>query len=572
MEGSNLLFIQLAVVLGLAASLGFAVKQLRLPLIVAYLLTGVLLSFLQILNSQFFQLLNFLPDIGIAFVLFFIGMELDLKELKMLGKPIALASLGQIIIGFTTGFLIATALGFNGTVSFYLGVGLSFSSTIVAVKALLDKKEVGSLYGKLSVGILLIEDLVAILVLMGMAILGSGGVFGAGDGLVISEFLLKAALLLVLTFWLSRYVLKKVFTAVAGSSELLFLSALAWFFIFVAVALSIGLSAVIGAFLSGVALANSPFHFEVQGKVKPLRDFFVTLFFVYLGTRVSLAQLGQTWPIIALFTLYALALKPLVYLLILGVFGFRKHTIFNTAIHLSQISEFSLIIMLMGQRLGILPDSALSVMALTGVISITVSSVELALSRRLYQKLNPFLGLFESKGTFSTAEKRQKEMELEEHVILIGAHRIGGEIIRFLKREGIPFLVLDFNPEVVQRLIREKIATFYGDLGDPEILDFLNLEKAKLIISTATDVDDNLLLLSEVARRKLKAVVIVRAGSAAEVKELYGAGADYVILPEVVSGDFVAQILRAHWPSMDFFKNRADIELEKLSRNQLAFE
>lgn len=572
MMQANSLFLQLAIILGMSTVLGYVMKTLRLPLLVAYLLVGVLIASMQIFDVATSEALTFLPEIGMAFVLFFVGMELDIKEIKHLGKPIVAAGLGQIIVSTLAGAVIATVLGFPVVESFYLGTALAFSSTIVVVKLLLEKKDLTSLYGKLSLGILLLEDLVAVILLMGMTVSGSFLNLGLQNSFPLLTLLIKGGLLLSLALIFSLYVLEKVFDAMAKSAELLFLSALAWCFIFVSISIFLGFSVIIGAFLAGIALANSSFHYEIQGKVKPLRDFFVTLFFVYLGSQVVFFQIGSVLPLIVIFTTYALVAKPIIYLLILGIFGFRKHTIFQTALNLSQISEFSLIVMVVGLNLGIVSQSVLTAMALTGVISIICSSVMITYSRPIYEKLTPFIGFFERNKLTHETEQRKDSCELENHVILVGAHRIGGEVIKFLKREKIPFLVLDFNPEIIQKLAEEKVHALYGDVGDPEILDFLSLEKSKLLISTATNIDDSLILLSELKRRRAKTTVIVRATSATEAEKLYQAGADYVILPEIVSGDFIASILRNHWPNMNFFKARPEIELSKLAKNHLAGE
>lgn len=572
MNHTNTLFLQLAVILGLATGCGYVIKRLKLPLVVAYLLAGLILSLFNIFGTSSSLVLNILPEIGIAFVLFFIGMELDLTELKYLGKPIVFASLGQIIISSLAGFIIAGLLGFSSGVSLYLGIGLSFSSTIVVVKMLLEKKDLSSLYGKLSVGILLLEDLVAIVILMIMTIQHSFMQAGLQNNYPILIIIIKGGALFILSLVLSRHLLGRIFTAMARSSELLFLSAVAWCFVFVALSLFLGFSVVIGAFLAGVALANSPFHYEIQGKVKPLRDFFVMLFFVYLGSQVSFAQLGGVVPLIVLFVIYALVVKPLIFLLILGAFGFRKHTLFQTALTLSQVSEFSLIVMMIGVELGVVSQAALTAMAFVGVFSIIFSSVMISSSRKIYSILSPLISFFEHGKFTHQAENKKSNVTLEDHAILVGAHRIGGEIIKFLKKENIPFLVLDFNPAVIENLMNNKVQALYGDLGDPEILEFLNMEKSKLIISTAANLDDNLLLLSEIRRRKVGAVIITRASSIEEAQMLYEQGADYVILPEIVSGDFIAQILRNHWPNMGFFKKRSEIELNKLARNYLAFK
>ena len=262
------------------------------------------------------------------------------------------------------------------------------------------------------------------------------------------------------------------------------------------------------------------------------------------------------------FTTYALIVKPVIYLLILGIFGFRKHTIFQTALNLSQISEFSLIVMVVGLNLGVVSQPAVTAMALTGVISIIVSSIMISYSRRIYKFMAPVAGFFEHGGTGKPFET--KTLEMADHVILVGARWMGGEIIKYLKRQGIPFLVVDFDPEVAKKLASERVHILFGDIGDPEVLEFLDLQTAKLVISTADSQEDNLVLVSELRRKNTRAAVVIRAADVSEAEALYSAGADYVILPDVVSGDFVTQILKNHWPNMNFFK-----ELEKLSHNHI---
>lgn len=570
-NSTNQLFLQLAVVLGLSATLGFVIKKLRLPLLVAYLLAGVVLSLMGVFDLHTSEVLTILPEIGIAFVLFFIGMELDMKEIKALGKPILAAGLGQIIISALAGFVIAALLGFKSVEALFLGIGLSVSSTIVVIKLLLEKKDLASLYGKLALGILLLEDLVSVLILMGLTVGSSFLHLGLQNSLPMVALVAKGVLLFGLSLVFSNFVLTRVFRAVSASTELLFLSAIAWCFIFVGLSLLLGFSVVIGAFLAGVALANSPFHFEIQGKVKPLRDFFVTLFFVYLGSQVAFADLAVVLPLIAAFTLFALFAKPVIFLLILGSFGFKKHTIFQAALSLSQVSEFSLIIMVVGLKMGLISQPVLTAMALVGVLSIILSSIMISSSKRIYKSVRIYVALFEHGKFTHTMESHKDGFGVEGHVVLVGAHRTGGAIAEYLQREKIPVLVLDFNPKVVSGLLERGINALYGDIGDPEISDSLNLDKARMVISTAQSEEDNLILLTELKRRNVSPVVIVRASSAQEARAFYKAGADFVILPELLAGDFVLDHLKAYWPNLGYFKNRGEVELKKLTHDHLAF-
>lgn len=545
------IFLQLAVALSLSSLFGYLVLRLKLPLVVAYLLAGVAISFVSLIDPHHSQVFEILPEIGIAFVLFLIGMELDLREIKSLGFPIIVSAIGQIIISTLAGFALAGALGFQATESIYLGLGLAFSSTVVVIKMLIEKRDLASLYGKLSIGILLIEDLVAIAVLMIISVGGSAFSLGFQQSLPLITLVLKAVGLFVLTFLLARFVLEKVFDSVARSVELLFLTAITWCFAFTSLAVVLGFSVVIGAFLAGVALASSPYHLQIQGKIKPLRDFFLTLFFVYLGLQTKVSDFLGAWPAILLFTLFALVVKPLLYVLILGIFGFRKHTLFQTGLNLSQISEFSLVVLLVGVNEGLASPLALSVMAAVAVLSIIASSITIAYSKPLYKFFEPVLAFFERKNGAHFLETKAEAL-LEDHVIIIGAHRVGNPVVEYLQEEKIPFMVMDFNPHIVQAMREKQINVIYGDLGDPEILDSLQMEKAKLILSTARDMSDNELLLEECKRRKIKAKIIVRALDIDHAKALKSLGADYVILPEQVSGDFIVSQLRAHWPEVHF--------------------
>ncbi|MBI4038154.1 cation:proton antiporter [Candidatus Daviesbacteria bacterium] len=564
------IFIQLAIILGLASGVGYGVVRLKLPLLIAYLLGGLLIASTTIFDPRASAVLHFLPEIGIAFVLFLVGMELDFREIKNLGKPILVAGTLQIIITTIAGSTLSRLLGFGGVESWYLGVGLAFSSTILVIKLLIDKKDLSALYGKLAVGILLLEDLLAVVLLMFLTVSTSVLGLGLQQTLPLLTIFLKALFLFGLAVVLSRVILPQVFKAVAKQSELLFITALAWCFIYISFALALGFSAVIGAFLAGLTLASSPFHYQIQGKVKPLRDFFVTLFFVYLGTQVQFNELGKILPVTLIFTVYTLFIKPTIFMLLFGMFGFRKHTMFQTALTLTHISEFSLIIMLVGFELGVVSQSALTTVALSAVLSMIFASIMITHSKKLFKKLSRVIGFFERKDYQNVLEEKIKDDGLENHAVVIGGHRVGGGIVKFLKRENIPHIVLDFNPNHVQNLLKENVRAIYGDMGDPEVLDALKLEDARIIISTASDLDDNLLLLEDLHSRHISVPVIVRTESVADAQILYQKGADWVIIPEIIAGDELAEKIKEHLNDRDFFKGRAKIEMEKLEKKTLA--
>lgn len=565
----NNIFIQLAIILGLSSALGLVTYKLKMPLLIAYLVGGLLIALVGVFDIHTSAALSFLPEIGIAFVLFLVGMELDLREIKSLGRPIILAGILQVIITSVLGTFIAQSFGFTLAESIYLGVGLSFSSTIVVIKLLLEKKDLRSLHGKLSVGILLLEDLLAIVILLGLTSTTSMFALGLTQALPVLAFLGKVILLFGISLILNRFLLGALFKVVSESTELLFLTALAWCFVFISIAIFMGFSVVIGAFLAGVALASSPYHFQIQGKMKPMRDFFVALFFVYLGTKVNFAHISQTFLPIIIFTLYAVVIKPVIFVLLFGTLGFRKHTMFRSAINLSHISEFSLIILLVGLDAGLVGQQALTVIASSGVLSIIISSLTISHSNQIYRLVTKWVGFFERSNIYQPGDI--KPAELEDHIVIIGAHRVGGEIVRFLEKERKSLVVLDFNPHQVEILLGEGVKVIYGDMEDPEVLDILNLEKAKMVISTASDVNDNKALLEDLKLRHINIPVVARAETIKDAQALYKCGADLVIIPEVMAGDLLLDTIKEHLNNKSYFKDRARIELEKLSRKTLAW-
>ena len=545
------IFVQFAFILTVSTFLGFLILKLRLPIIVSYLLAGVTLSFLPIFNTTESMVLHIFPNIGIAFVLFLIGMELDLREIKALGKPIIFSSVGQVIITTILGFVIASLLGFKRLESLYIGIGLSFSSTVVVIKMLLEKRDISSLYGKLSIGILLIEDLIAILALMFISISGSALKLGLDDLTPFLSLVVKGLGLFLFTYIFSTFMAKRILDSVAKSPELLFLTAITWCFIFTAAAQLLGFSVEIGAFLAGVAFASTSYHYQIQGKIRPLRDFFLALFFIYLGSQVKFSDISSGLVAILIFTLCALLIKPFIYLLFLGIFGFRKHTLFQTSLNLSQISEFSLIVMLVGVNAGIVSSSTLSIMASVAVLSIIFSSILISHSRSFYTSIAPIIHFFVHKRNTHFLESSSTDV-LEDHIVVVGAHRIASPILEYLKHEKIPFIVMDFNPHIVRKLQNEGINIIYGDIADPDILDILNVEKANLIISTVPYRLDTEMLLHEIKRRKTHATIIVRGEDQEHSKSLKHLGADYVIFPEKVSGIYLVNQIKGQWPKVEF--------------------
>ena len=334
----------------------------------------------------------------------------------------------------------------------------------------------------MTIGILLLEDFVALLALILTSYFKEIRFSGFLPGMALADTLLKGSFFLLGMFLVARFVLPILFRHIAKSQELLFLTSIAWCFLVAFLFGKIGFSAEMGGFLAGLAVGNLDYADQIIIKIRPLRDFFVVIFFVALGMQLAFQDISyQIGPAIVLLVL-VLLVRPFVVFLLMSFFGFEKRTSFNTAIALSQLSEFSLILIMLGQTVGHLDQKTVSLILFVALVSIALSSYLITFSDRIYRAIYKFLKLFE---TTNKKELVFLPFEPENHIVLIGAHRTGGEVLKSLVQKKRIVVVIDFNPHIVRKLIKKKVPTVFGDVSDPEIFEKTKLEKAKMIISTA---------------------------------------------------------------------------------------
>lgn len=551
------IFFELTVIICLSAVLVVLFRLLKQPLILAYILAGILIGPLGIFPLGSSDVLQTMGELGITLLLFILGLELRFSEIRSIGKIALITGFAQMVGTFLVGYLFSYLLGYTPVVGIYIGLALMFSSTIIVVKLLGDKKDLSSLYGKITIGILLAQDFLAIFTLIILA-----GFQNTSIGVDISlyPFLLvfvKAFLLFVLVYFCSRSLFPKIIDAVSRSSEALFLVSLAIAFGMAGLVSSpfIGFSIEIGGFLAGLALANSKANFQIVARVRALRDFFITLFFVFLGTQMVVQNIFHTiWPALVLLSV-VLLYKPLIIITSMGMMGYRRRTSFLTGITLAQVSEFSLIVVFLGNKLGHIDESVVSLITVVAVASFIISNYCIMNANSIYKALFPYLELFERRITHK--ERIGGVAEFKNHVVLIGANRMGGSILKTFEKRGEDIVVVDFDPDVVKTIEeKEGLMSIFGDISDIEIQERAQLQHAKLIVSTVPDVEDNLILLQSLKKRKTKVVLV--AQNTDEAKRLYAAGADYVVLPHLVGGRHIANILKGdnidvidEWKSKD---------------------
>jgi len=527
--------LELAAVIGFAAALGILAKALRQPVILAYLAAGALIAYFGFFNLANESTFKIFSDLGIMFLLFLVGLEINYSSLRIAGKPSVIVGLGQVVFAFVIGYWITLQFGFSPLEAAYISIALTFSSTVIVVKLLSDKKDLNSLYGRISVGMMLVQDFVAILALMILS--------GMERGVRVEIWpvlfaLSKGVLLTAAVFWLGRRFFPWLFDKIARSPELLFLTSTAWVFLFAAVLSELGFSIEIAGLLAGLALANSSENFQIASRIRPLRDFFIMIFFVILGASLVFTGFKNiTWPVVIL-SLFVLIGNPLIVLVIMGIMGYRRRTGFLTGITTAQISEFSLILGAVGLKLGHLSENALGLITAVGVATITLSTYMIIYSRELYKFLSWPLRLFERKNA---KEEEIKGEIFEKPIVLVGCGRTGAAIASNLPKEKL--LVVDFNPEEIENLRRRGFETLFGDIADSEIFEKANFPAATLAVSTSPDFEDNMTFWEELKKLPKRPKVVVRAENEREARALYEAGADYVLLPHFTAGQYLGKTL-----------------------------
>jgi Kef-type K+ transport system membrane component KefB/Trk K+ transport system NAD-binding subunit len=555
MEGA---FIQLAVILFAAFVVSYLVKALKQPIIIGYILAGVIVSPFLIKAGASTELIKIFSDFGIAFLLFIVGLHLNPKVIKEIGVSSLVVGLGQIILTFGATFGISKyLLGVDTITAIYFGIALAFSSTIIIMKLLSDKKQLDSLFGKISIGILIIQDLVAVGALMFIS-----SIAGRNNGLKIGlEGLLSGGALIIGLFFIGYFILPRVMRNIAKSQELLFLFSICWCFVLAALFSYVGFSMEIGALVAGVILSSSQYATEISSKIRPLRDFFLIIFFIILGLQIQISYITEIIFNAIILSLVALILKPIILMGLMKGFRFTKRTNFLVGTTLGQISEFSLIVLALGVSMGHVLPEAMNTMVLTLVLTILLSSYMIIFSSKFYEIMSPFIGIFEKKKI-----KREQKLNEKYDTILFGYNRIGYSILNSLKKMKKKYLIVDFNPDTINSLSKFGVPALYGDVYDSELLDELPLNKLNLAISTIPELETNELLIKTIRARNKKAIIILRAHTIDDALKLYSAGANYVLTPHFLGGEYVAKMIKHSKSGDEDYSQEREKHIDMLKR------
>jgi Kef-type K+ transport system membrane component KefB/Trk K+ transport system NAD-binding subunit len=547
-------FAEIAAILLIAAVIGFLGRALRQPLIVSFIGVGILVGPAGFGIVTQHEEIELLASFGISLLLFVVGLKLDLTMVRTLG-PVALATgIGQIVFTSVIGFAIAIGLGMTPVTATYVAVALTFSSTIIIVKLLSDKREIDALHGRIAVGFLIVQDIAVIVAMIGITALGAETAEGqslAGRAAVtFASGIGFMAVVVALAVW----VLPRAAAALARTPELLVLSAIAWAVALAAAGDQLGFSKEVGAFVAGASIAPTPYRDTIGSRLVTVRDFLLLFFFIELGARLDLALLGTTLGAAAIFSLFVLIGNPIIVMVIMGAMGYRKRTSFLAGLTVAQISEFSLILGALGVSVGHIGAETMGLITTVGLITIGLSTYMIIYSGPLYERLAPWLGLFERRAPYREAGKDIPPHEAPD-VVVFGLGRYGSGIVRHLRLRNRRVMGIDFDPEALAHWRAEGVPVLYGDANDADLFEHVPLDGVSWVVSTAPDLDTSRVLLHHLRDRKYTGKIAVSARSADEGDLLRLEGVDVLLRPYA---DAAEQAVDAITSAMDQLSAVAD--------------
>lgn len=533
MIGSGSAFLEaLGVFVVAGAFIALAARWLRLPSIVSFLLAGLVVGPFSGLVGAPPETLELVAEMGIVLLMFVVGLELSLDRIREVGKVAVAAGIGQVVFTSVLGLGICIALGLHWLESVIVATALTFSSTVVVVKLLDQKDELRTLYGRIAVGIFLVQDLVVVIVLTFLSGLGDPDTASASS---IALGLAKAfgGMVALLTACLvgARWLLPRTMQWAAASPRTSLIWSLAWCLGFVLAAHALALSVEIGAFLAGLSIAQLRFADDLRRRTHPLMSFFIAVFFVSLGARMELEHASAYWVEATVLSLFVLIGNPFIFVWIIARYGYSERTAFLTSVTVAQISEFSFVFAAMGASMGLIGPPILSLIGVIGVITIAVSAYMILYNDALYGALSRagLLRLFRAK---QTGDDELPSGHLADHVVVVGMNALGRRTVKALHARGETVLAVDTDWRKLTDLPGH---TLLGDVDYPSTLDEAGLRYARAAISALRIEQVNQLLIHRC--RLLDVPVAVYVGDHATRDRLQEVGASCIIDSRARSGE-----------------------------------
>ncbi len=559
------LSLDLAIILLAATVAGFLAKQTGQPTIIAYILAGVVIGPVVLGLVEVTELTATLSELGLAFLLFLLGIKMRIDEIKHILAPIVKVSLPQMAAVAALGTVASLALGFGTVESIIIGLAVMYSSTAVVVKMLTDLDETTTLHGKMDVGILLVQDVVVVILL---AVLAAGRPESAAEvGTTLAVVLTLVAIITVAALAASKYALPPVFRRIADNRQVFFLIAISWAFLFVFVSDNVNLflsplgitaylSIEMGAFLAGVAIAQLPYSKELQDRVNPLTDLFVMIFFTSVALSLDAGELFFYWQEAVIAAVALMIGKFLIFFALIGWQRFDSETTFFGSLYMIQVSEFGVVVATAAVAGDFIGVEILGFLTLVALITMSVSVYFFTYGEALYERAEPYVARFESTDVF-TEEKR----EYKDHAVVIGYDDLTRNVLTLLDDHYEGLVVVDRRADHVEQLTEAGYDAVFGDIGSGSIRKDVALKKADLVVSSSDQLEIGKRILRETSD---DSTVILEAKTDEDARVLYERGTDYVIQSVSLASDRLADTLRALLDESDAFEETAQRDAELL--------
>jgi len=540
-------FSEIAAVLAVAAAIGALAFWLRQPLIIAFVFVGILLGPVGLDWVHALDQVDLFAKLGIGLLLFVVGLKLDPHLIRSVGRVAIVAGLGQMIMTAVVGYAVALALGMTPMTAFYVAAALTFSSTVIIIKLLSDKREIDALHGRIALGILIMQDIVVVILMIGLTAYG-GAAQEVHFGKQALEVIGKGVGFLALIAIATRYLLPSLLRSLARWPELLTLFAIAWAIGLASLGTGLGFSKEVGAFVAGVALAATPYKAILAARLVSLRDFLLLFFFIDLGVQIDMGHLGAALGPAILLSVIVLVGKPIMVMALVGGMRYSKHTAVTAGLTMGQISEFSLILAALGLSLGHIDRPTMGLITLVGLITIGLSTYMILYSHWFYQRLAPAFRIFRPGMRHTDEFPRDSARASPSPVdtIVFGLGRYGRNLAQALQRRGRSVLCVDFDPERVRLWRQRGLAALYGDLEDTDIFHALPLADAHWVVSTIPGRDKCLVLLHALEHNRFAGRTALTADTIQHREFLLAAGADIVLLPFRDAAAEAADLLATH--------------------------
>jgi Kef-type K+ transport system membrane component KefB len=549
------LFIKLTLLFSFVFLISLILSYIKQPLIIGYILSGILAGNYFLGYTEFEEFLSLFSKLGIAFMLFIVGLQLKLKNLKEIGRQSLIIGFLQVLITTSLGFLIAINIGFNYLESLYLAIALAFSSTIIIIKLIYDKNDIEKLYSKLAIGILIIQDLIAILFLIFLPTLQNHQLLS--NGLAIEKLILSILLIFIIPY-LSFRLLPHFEKFLARSRDLLFIFSIFFLFFVASIfdLMTIGIE--IGALVAGFSLANLKISQEISSRLKPIKDFFLIIFFTYLGINIFIPQLKDNLKYVLIIFLFVM-IKPVILFSLAQLFKINKKTSFTLSLTSAQISEFSFILINLGKDLGHVNNDLLSIISLVGLSSIFISSYLIYHSEKIYELV--FKKILKVKSGLKTDHQL---LANDYQILLIGCDRTGYSILINLEDLKNKILVIEYNYEKFKELLTKGYQVVYVDAEEVEFWESFNFNNIKLIISTISNFKTNLIILRHYKKNNPKGIFICNSYHFQDTVELYKEGADYVNMQHLLSGERISFLIKQCGFNLENYEAYKKEDFEKI--------